>query len=340
MRDLLSWNVSLGRWADVNVRLHVSFLVLLTAVVHLGTAATPEGSAVPALVGLLVLFLSVVGHELGHCIAAWKAGGRVERIVLGPWGGLTYVCPTREPQTELLTTAAGPAVNFAVTVVCTVGLAACGQPITQLLYPFEMPPLARESSVAGTAALAAWINWLIVLVNLLPAYPLDGARALRAIVRPHSGFRSAVVLTGRTGFMTSLAMFLLAFVLYDPYQQASLACSLLGIFLYFSSWQEAERLHDGDVGDDADVFDERIDSAEEDQPRPTTLGPVQRWLRKRRQQQTALRLQKEREEEQRVDDVLARLHTLGPQALSSDDRALLERVSARFRRRQGVDEHS
>jgi len=85
MRDLLSWNVSLGRWADVHVRLHVSFLVLIVAVLHLCIGGPQNQSAWPALAGLAILFASVVAHELGHCLTVWKWGGRVERVVLGPW---------------------------------------------------------------------------------------------------------------------------------------------------------------------------------------------------------------------------------------------------------------
>src|SRR4051812_39978685 len=75
MRDLLTWNVSLGRWAGVDVRLHVSCIVLLLTVLHLGTGLPGERSPGPALVGLTILFLSVVAHELGHCMAAWTCGG-------------------------------------------------------------------------------------------------------------------------------------------------------------------------------------------------------------------------------------------------------------------------
>jgi len=338
MRDLLSWNVSLGRWADVNLRLHVSFLVLIVTVLHLVAGRPETASQASALVGLAVLFLSVLAHELGHCTTAWKCGGRVERIVLGPWGGLTYVSPSRDPQFELLTALAGSGVNLALTLVCLLSLVATGHSVERLFFPFELPPLTAETGVAGIAALIAWINWSIVLVNLLPAYPLDGARALRAVIRPRFGFRSAVALTWRTGLVTAAALFVTAWYLNDSYPMASFACSLLGIFLYFSSSQEADRLHELDAADDADAFEERFDAQEDDPPRPTLFDPLRRWLREKNQERRARRVRLEREEEERVDDVLMRLHTLGPRALSADDRALLERVSARYRRRQRVDE--
>jgi Zn-dependent protease len=335
MRDLLSWNVSLGRWADVHVRLHVSFLVLITAVLHLGTG----GAAAPALVGLAILFFSVVAHELGHCTAAWKCGGRVDRIVLGPWGGLTYVCPSRDRQFEIFTALAGPTVNLGICLLALTVLLGLGEPFVVLFHPFRLPLGEKPLTVVDVIRLVAWINWLIVLVNLLPVYPLDGARAFRAIVRPYIGFRTAVVYTWRAGMLTALGLCVAAYYLHQPNNVASLACSLLAIFLYFSSWQEAVRRHEPNAVSDGEAFEERVDDGDDSEPRPTPLfGSVRRWLERRRHERMILRLQQERDEEERVDEVLARLHTLGPQTLSPEDRALLQRVSARYRQRQRVDD--
>jgi stage IV sporulation protein FB len=350
MRDLLSWNVSLGRWADVHVRLHVSFLVLITAVLHLGTSqnlgAEAEGAgsaagagAAPALVGLAILFFSVVAHELGHCTAAWKCGGRVDRIVLGPWGGLTYVCPSRDRQFEIFTALAGPTVNLAICLLSLTVLLGLGQPFLHLFHPFRLPLDKPALTSVNVIALAAWINWLIVLVNLLPVYPLDGARAIRAVLRPYIGFRTAVVFTWRAGMLTALALCVAAYYLRDPQHMASLACSLLAIFLFFSSRQEALRWHEPDATSEGDAFEERIDDGEENELRPSPMfGSVRRWLERRRHERMMHRLQQERDEEERVDEVLVRLHSLGPQSLSPEDRALLERVSARYRQRQRVDD--
>jgi len=335
MRDLLSWNVSLGRWADVHVRLHVSFLVLITAVLHLGTAGGPA----PALIGLAILFFSVVAHELGHCTAAWKCGGRVERMVLGPWGGLTYVCPSRDRQFEIFTALAGPTVNLAICLLSLTVLLGLGEPVVKLFHPFELPVNGMRPTSFGVISLVAWINWLIVLVNLLPVYPLDGARAVRALLRPYFGFRTAVVFTWRAGMVAALGLCVAAYYLHSPSHMASLACSLLAIFLYFSSWQEARRWHEPDAISDGEAFEERLDEAEDMEPRPSPMfGSVRRWLQRRRHERMMQRLQQERDEEERVDEVLARLHTLGSQSISSEDRALLERVSARYRQRQRVDD--
>ena len=337
MRNVLSWNVSLGCWADVQVRLHVAFLVLVAAVLHLCTGAAGDRDAGPALLGLTVLFVSVVAHELGHCMAVWRCGGRVDQVVLGPWGGLTYLSPARERQAELIVAAAGPAMNLALSAAAVVALAAMGQPVADIFHPFALPKVGQGFSFAQTLALVAWINGLIVLVNLLPAYPLDGARALRAVLRPAYGFRTAVVATWRSGLVSAAALIVAAWFLRHEFDKASLACTILGIFLYFSSWEEAERLHDGGAAMEEAGYEQRYDDAEEDDdehPRRPMIGPLRRWIVERREQRLARQLEIEREEESRVDAVLVRLHTLGANALSAEDHALLKRVSARYRQRQ------
>ena len=334
MRDLLSWNVSLGRWADVNVRLHVSFLVLIVVVLHLCSGGPDDRSVWPALAGLAILFAGVVAHELGHCLTVWKWGGRVERVVLGPWGGLTTLGPNREQPIEITTAVAGPAVNLVVSLMATATLAAMRQPVLPLFQPLHLPVQAPGLSFAGTLAMIAWINWLIVLINLLPAFPLDGARALRAMLRPQFGFRTAVVATWRTGFVTAAVLSVAGLMLHDRHEKAALACSLLGIFLYFSSWQEAERLNAPEGAEENDLYEYSYQSPDDDGPHLRHVGPLRRWLDRRRRARMARRLQQEREEESRVDEVLARLHSEGRDALSVEDQALLRRVSARYRERQ------
>ncbi|MCE9608186.1 MAG: hypothetical protein K8U03_25150 [Planctomycetia bacterium] len=331
MRDLLSWNVSLGRWADVQVRLHVSFLVLIVAVLHLSTAPNDARIAVPTIAGLTVLLLSVIAHECGHCLAAWKSGGRIDHVLLAPWGGLTYLCPSRNWRVELAIALVGPAVNLAICLAATLTLVGLGAPVGANFHPFALPPLHDEMTAIDLFSLIAWINWLILLVNLLPAYPLDGARALRAVVRPRFGFRTAVVLSWRTGIFTSACLILAAWALPVSFEKAALACSLLGIFLYFSSRQEAQRLHEADAGDDEDPFGDAVD----EHGRGGGIdNPLRRWFERRRRLRIAQRARQERDEESRADDILARLHTLGPQALSADDKAILQRVSERYRQRQ------
>src|SRR5690349_9635779 len=104
MRDLLSWNFSLGRWGRVHVRLHVFFLLFAAVAVYLSGEHLAETLTV-----LGLLFVCVLAHEFAHCFMAWHVGGSAEQILIWPLGGLAQINVSHEPQHELATAAAGPA---------------------------------------------------------------------------------------------------------------------------------------------------------------------------------------------------------------------------------------
>jgi hypothetical protein len=116
------------------------------------------------------------------------------------------------------------------------------------------------------------------------------------------------------------------------------ALILLAIFLFFSARQQERREEEDERGNDLlygydlsrDLDDLECDVEEEAVDR---TGPLTRWLEKRRELKLSRQKEIEQEEERRVDDILARLHRHGMQSLSAEDRALLERVSARYRSR-------
>ena len=86
MRDLLSWSLSLGRWANVQVRIHAFFLLLGMFVLHVATSADwPLGYAL-SLIGILLA--SVLLHEAAHVLAARRCGGHADQVLIWPLGGL------------------------------------------------------------------------------------------------------------------------------------------------------------------------------------------------------------------------------------------------------------
>jgi hypothetical protein len=133
-------------------------------------------------------------------------------------------------------------------------------------------------------------------------------------------------------------MFLIALGVQSHYEYASLPLVLFGLFLFFSARQEAERMREHDSGDATLGYDfsQGYTSLERhDAPRTARKpGPLRRWLDARRTQRIERQQQREFEEERRVDEILARLHETGMDGLTDEDRALLDRVSARYRDRQ------
>ncbi len=339
MRDLLSWNLSLGRWAGVQVRLHVFFVLFAIVAVHLSA----RDHRAETLVALGVLFVSVLLHEFAHCFAAWRFGGSADQILLWPLGGLAQVNVSHEPRHELCTALAGPAVNLLLCSITAPMVWFFGQNGAQQLHAL-LNPLVTPVAVAGLGWIDVlrwtfWINWLLLLVNLLPALPLDGGRALRSLLWPRWGFKNSVLAVAFVAkYFMAVGLCAAAWWTHDSqdYSYAALPLLLLAVLLYFSAKQETDRLHDSDPDNALFGYDfsqgytslEHAGTTQKPSP-----GLVRNWLDERRAARLLRQQQIEAEEERRVDEVLARLHKSGLHTLSDEDRALLDRVSARYRNR-------
>ncbi|HEV3340907.1 MAG TPA: site-2 protease family protein [Pirellulales bacterium] len=339
MRDLLSWNLSLGRWGGVQVRLHVFFLLFAAVALHLSSQTNNDKLLWETSAVLAILFFSVLAHELGHCLAARRVGGAAEQILLWPLGGLTQVHVSHEPQSEWLTAAAGPAVNLAACLFTAPVLIVNHCHLAALLNPL-LPPAAEELSWLNACEWLFWVNWLLALVNLLPALPFDMGRALRAMLWMHHEPRYGVVRAARVAQVTAIVLLLVACGLTRiadaEYRFAALPVALVGILLFFGAKQEIDRLYDAESEDALFGYDfsQGYTSLEKTAPpRKPQVGPLRKWLEERRANKLKRQQQLEADEERRVDEVLLRLHQLGMPNLSEEERALLNRVSARYRNR-------
>jgi Zn-dependent protease len=347
MRDLLNWNVSLGRWAGVQIRLHAYFVLFAIVALYLGTRQPTQNAFAETFAVLGLLFVSVLAHEFGHCFVARRLGGSADQVILWPLGGLTQANVAHEPQHESFVALAGPAVNFAI----------CGMtagPIWWSLGPeaakelggmvrFVPPGTVAEAGWFDLLRWTFWINWLLASVNLLPAFPWDGGRFLRSLIWPKRDYRTSVVWVARLAMLMAVALVTIGLCLAAGWPHASqdssfaaLALLLLGVFLFFSAKQESDRLSEIDTDDAMFGYDfsqgytslERAAASHKASP-----GLLRRYLDERRANRLRRQQQIEADEERRVDDVLARLHESGLQTLSDEDRALLDRVSARYRNR-------
>jgi Zn-dependent protease len=163
-------SIHLFRFAGVDLFLHWSWF--LAAIYLIQNQPGKYSSVVWNVAGCLALFVIVTLHEFGHALACRQVGGRVDRIVLWPLGGVAYVDPPPRPGATLWSIAAGPLVNVA-------------------LYPILWGILrfARSSGWAHTMPDAyvllssiVYINEMLLLFNILPVYPLDGGQVLRSLL--------------------------------------------------------------------------------------------------------------------------------------------------------------
>jgi len=177
-----SWSIPAGRIFGVELRIHLTFLFLLVFVWLTESAAHGSASAGPrglALVG--IIFGSVALHELGHALASRRAGIPAKAIILLPIGGVTLLDETRLPvesgeetwKRDIRIALAGPAVNLLIALVAGTVLMAALPQIRLWNKPWVTSLNLPRSLV--------WSNIWLAVFNLLPAYPMDGGRVLRAI---------------------------------------------------------------------------------------------------------------------------------------------------------------
>lgn len=170
---MLGWSINLFRVFGIQLAVHASFVLLLGYFAYEGWL---EGGAQGAGWNLLLIVLffgCVVLHELGHSLTAMRYGVRVPRILLMPIGGMAeFDRIPRQPKAELLITAAGPAVNVV---------------LVALLLPLVWSDLWSEQAVARygwemTLLNLTFGNAVMAVFNLLPIFPMDGGRILRALL--------------------------------------------------------------------------------------------------------------------------------------------------------------
>ncbi len=333
MRDFSSWSVSLHRWWGIHVRLHAWFLFFSVAMIYLATRDVSVGIGYGCL-ALAILLVSVLAHEIGHCAAAFRLGGHAEQIVIGPLGGLSFPQVAHDPQQELFTALAGPIVTLVIWLVTGPLVPVSGGSLLALMNPLEPQGLFTGPVWAVAVKLTFWINWLLLLVNLVPAAPLDGARVLRALFWRASDYKTAVVFVARAAQFVAIGLCIAAWLSRESFDSTAvpawLPLSLMAIYLYFVGRQEIARIEEKDIEDELFSYDfsQGYTSLERhyDGPRRKS-GRLRGWIERRRHERRQKQVDIERQEERQLDEILARLHEKGIDGLSAKERALLNRVS-------------
>jgi Zn-dependent protease len=223
----LSWN--LGRVAGINLYLHPTFLLLLLYV-----GATQGG--LPAMLLVSAVFGCVLLHELGHALTARRFGIGTADITLYPIGGVARLNRMpRKPGPELLIALAGPAVNLAIAAALWVALN-----LIEALGVFQDGPF--EVLVPGVLDILVIYNLLLAGFNLIPAFPMDGGRVLRAILSGWLGRLRATEIAASLGRWLAVA-----FGFWSLYHGQWLHM-FLAAFIFIAAWMELAhvRAEEGD----------------------------------------------------------------------------------------------
>ena len=207
-----SWAIPVGRLFGIEIRIHLTFLFLLVFLFST-EAATQDATAAVRVLGLFgIVFGSVVLHELGHALVARGSGIPAKGIILLPIGGVTILDeahaipdPINAWRRDIRIAVAGPLVNL-----CIAGLSALILLAAIPNFSLTARPLVHASALLRSMV---WWNLYLGLFNLLPAYPMDGGRVLRAFFSRRVDMVQATQRAVRIGHVFSILMIMVGMLI-------------------------------------------------------------------------------------------------------------------------------
>jgi Zn-dependent protease/CBS domain-containing protein len=221
----MRWSWRIGAIAGIGVYIHATFLLLIFFILglYLHEGRTLEG-ALGGVLFVLAIFGCIVLHELGHALTARKYGIRTRDITLLPIGGLARLERMPDvPIQELWVALAGPAVNAVIAGGLYVGAFIAG--VSPQVQPFHW----TGGSFLNRLMV---VNLWLLLFNLIPAFPMDGGRVLRAVLATRMEYTQATVLASRIGQAIAY-VFGLVGLFTDPF------LLFIALFVWMGAEQEA-----------------------------------------------------------------------------------------------------
>ena len=224
----MNWSVKLGRVFGIDIKMHLTFLLILVwgAFMYGGSAGPLYGVIVT-----LSLFALVLLHELGHSLAAMMYGIPVRDITLLPIGGVARLERMPEkPVQELVVALAGPAVNVVLAAVLLPVVAALslGQ---SMAFSLNM---LTEPGLLGLLAFLLSANVSLAVFNMIPAFPLDGGRVLRATLGFFTNYAQATRVAATVGRYLAIGLGIVAITM------GQIWLTMIALFIFFAGGQEAQ----------------------------------------------------------------------------------------------------
>jgi Zn-dependent protease/predicted transcriptional regulator len=221
----MKWSIRIGRFAGINVFMHLSFLLLVgwVALMHWQQGQSLY-SALIGVLFILSIFTCVVLHEYGHALMARRYGIPTRDIILLPIGGLARLqkMPS-QPIQEFWVALAGPAVNIVIALLLFIWLR-----LTASWEPFQNLTVTTGPFLERLMA----VNLFIVVFNMIPAFPMDGGRVLRAIMATRLPYGRATQIAVSIGKGMAV-LFAFTGFFYNPF------LLLIALFVWFGATQEA-----------------------------------------------------------------------------------------------------
>src|SRR5580704_8986241 len=219
----MRWSFKVARIGGIEVRIHVTFFLVLAGLASFYGAQGGIFAGLTVLTLFLLIFLCVLLHEFGHAFAAKAYGIRTVDITLLPIGGLARMERMPEkPVQELVVAIAGPLVNVVIGSALGIALAVKGNlDFHELWHP------------TNALSLLLYVNAMMVVFNLIPAFPLDGGRVLRALLATRLSYERATQVAATVGQALALLMAVWAF------SRGPASLALIAIFIYLGAESES-----------------------------------------------------------------------------------------------------
>lgn len=228
-----SWSISAGRIFGADVRIHITFLFLLAFVWMTESATHGTVGAVRGLALVAIILGCVILHEVAHALVAMQAGLSAKSIILLPIGGISLSDESKALENasaasstwkrDIRVALAGPLLNFVVGLVSGSILLAVAPEIHLWMKPWIHSNHLLRSFV--------WINIFLALFNLLPAYPLDAGRVLRAVFSRKLDVVNATRRAITIGQTLATVLMLVGMI-------TNLWLTLIGVFIFFGAQLE------------------------------------------------------------------------------------------------------
>src|SRR4051795_12699336 len=258
------WSLPIARIAGTVVSVHITFLLFLVWIAGTHWRLGGQAAALDGVIFIVLLFACVVAHEFGHILAARRYGIRTPDVTLWPIGGVASL--ERIPDNasaELVVGLGGAAVHVVIAAVLIALMGAA---------PDSAAMTALENPRAGLIPRLAAANIFLVVFNLIPAFPMDGGRVLRALIAMRAGRTEATRIAARIGQGAAFAFALLG-LFTNP------MLIVIGLFIYLAATAEAQHVAFNDGNHDLPVSAAMVSAVESLAPAATLDDAVDLMLR-------------------------------------------------------------
>lgn len=350
MNSLTRWKLKLGCFQGTQISISFVFLIfiLLTTISSTQIEDPPAISFV--ITGILIWLLSVALHELTHLWMGAKFHSEIDEVILWPLGGLKPVEPegwefdaTHYARDFIKILTAPLIMHLILVVVSSIAIIMLGVE-TSLLFQFFAPPVSESDSVLiQVLGFTYWINLGLLLINCIPAFPLDGYYVCLSLIALKTDRETA---TARTSFIAKIAavmMIVTAILLPEEYRFATISLVMFGILTLIlevsNSKKQAQGYANPQEQDSFMGYDfsegytslERENQATEVREKSPKKGMFSNWTSSRKEQKQRKQEEQHAQDQEKLDTILEKISTTGMESLSSSEKKFLDQMSKKMK---------